>query len=1228
LLALFGVAACLGISTNLHAQEVSNLTGTIMDPTGDAVTDATVKLVDTRTGAEYSSTSNTTGAYLFIKLAPGPGYILTVTKDGFRTATISDLYLAVATTRTQDVRLEIGVLNQSVEVRAEGVISLNTTDATIGTSFDLSKVRDLPIAIRENPAALLGLQPGVITAADDPNGNREGSVTGARADQGNITLDGIDVNDQATGQAFSVVANAPVDSVQEFRAETANPLADTGRSSGGQIQLSTKSGSNQFHGGASEYHRNTDTAANSFFNNQIGIPRAKLIRNQFGGNIGGPIKKDKIFFFFDYEGRRDAREDNVLRIVPLDHVRNGQVAYINSNAGCDETSRLNTTPNCITILPATGANSVASIDPQGVGADAAWLSFVDGRYPQANDLTAGDGVNTGGFRFNAPVGVSHNIYVARGDWNISTKHKLFVRFNMVNFTDGDDANFQAPIQFPGDPLTNAILTKDYAYVIGETWTISSNKVNQFVYGETRSDLSFPALYAPTFPNFYTVSLGDAPYASISGQARIVPVPTLRDDFTWIKGNHQMSFGGTFKPISQRSTLVNDFNNVQVGLGGLLLSLPNSQRPADILQDADGVAATQWDNAFPYSLGRFAFVDSNYNYTQTGTALPNGSGSRRDYKYNEFELYAQDSWKIRKDLTITYGVRYVYFGVPYEKNGLQASQNIDFATLFNTRVSNGPAGIASDSSEPFLTYDLSGKANNAPGFYQPNTNNLAPRLAFAYNPSFRDGVLGGIFGDRKSVIRASANIVYDRVSANAVNFVQDQVSYLFQNTANTLYSGLGTSPRFEELNTLPVINVPPTITHPLTPYVEDGFPFGTSEGQINYAVDQNFHTPYSITYSLGFQRELPGGFQFEADYVGRLGRRLFSQADAAQAIDFRDNISGQMLSSAFNTVSTELRNNQPVTPQPWFENVLTNCQPTSCTQFVTDNLGNLLLKGDLTDTLQALAGNGNLAPNIGLSGQFATNAYITNKSSSSYNGLLMSLHKHYSQGLQFDFNYTLSHSIDNLSSVVNTVFGGLVCDATNIRTCRANSDFDATHFITATAIYDLPFGRGKQFGHDSSGVVNAIIGNWQVSAIGTWHTGFAFSTTTGAFPVSFFFDSPGVQQGNAGLGASVHSTPSGDIQYFADPSIANSEFRNPFAFETGNRNTLRTPMYTNFDIGFAKQIPLFRENYRLQFRADFFNAFNHVNFGTPNANINSGSFGLITNTANGPREIQFSLRFDF
>src|SRR6267154_1650660 len=412
------------------AQEVSSVVGTVADKSGGAIQGVQVDLANAGSGLTQSVKTNERGLYQFLRVPPGSGYQLTFTKDGFQKLVIGDLYLAVNTASTRDVVLEIGSISQRIEVQATDETTLNTTDATIGNAFDSRLLHELPIQFRDSPAALLGLQPGVVTAgSNDPSGNRDGAVTGARADQGNITVDGIDANDQATGQAFATVGNAPIDAIQEFRGVTAGETSEFGRSSGAQIQLVTKSGTNAWHGNAYEYHRNTITAANSFFNNASGVPRAALIRNQFGGSLGGPVKKNKLFFFFNYEGRRDASQDNIARTVPLDHMRNGQLAYINNGTGCTAASRLDTTPQCISFTPATGPNSLASLDPAGVGVDAALSTFVDGRYPHANDLTGGDGINTGLVRFNAPVHLGNNTYTSRVDYNLNDKHKLFGRFN-------------------------------------------------------------------------------------------------------------------------------------------------------------------------------------------------------------------------------------------------------------------------------------------------------------------------------------------------------------------------------------------------------------------------------------------------------------------------------------------------------------------------------------------------------------------------------------------------------------------------------------------------------------------------------------------------------------------------------------------------------------------------------------------------------------------------------
>ena len=373
----------------------------------------------------------------------------------------------------------------------------NTTDTSVAASLDMLMVHELPMALRDNPLGLLSYSPGYTFStggSDNTLGSRDGAVTGARGDQSNYTLDGLDTNDFGTGQAGAMTANAPVDSVQEMRIETANPLSAEGRGSGAMVQLTTKSGTNKFHGSAYEYNWTAATEANDFFNNRQNpvLPKPSLTRNQFGASLGGPLKKDKLFFFFNYEGRRDAVSDAVDAIVPLDSFRAGNVAYINSGAGCSSTSRINTQPQCIS----TWAGSNASLDPAGVGPDQELLSFVNSRYPQANDLTSGDGINTGGFRWNAPAHLASNDYVTRIDYNVNSKMKLFGRVSIFRKAQGDDANFTSAELFPGDPVTHQIVDHSYAFVIGHTWTISNTKVNQFNYGETRSVLGFPTSFNP------------------------------------------------------------------------------------------------------------------------------------------------------------------------------------------------------------------------------------------------------------------------------------------------------------------------------------------------------------------------------------------------------------------------------------------------------------------------------------------------------------------------------------------------------------------------------------------------------------------------------------------------------------------------------------------------------------------------------------------------------------
>jgi hypothetical protein len=1283
--ALLVVVLFLGVPSFLAAQqEAASLTGVVTDPSDAVLPDVTVKLVDTKTNASSEAKTNAVGAYRFSDLHPGPGYKLTFSKHGFSTLVIADLYLATSTIHTQNARMEVGEVAITVEVHGTGsTVTLDTTDTSVGNSVDMNMVREMPIQARDTPLALVGMQPGAVTVGegspDDPMGNREGAVTGARSDQNNVTLDGMDVNDFSTGQALIAVGNAPVDSIQEFHVETANPLAAEGRGSGAQINLLTKSGTNLWHGSASEYNRNTDFEANTFFNNRTDpvTPRENLIRNQFSATFGGPVKKDKLFFFFSYFGRRDHTADSEERIVPLDSFRAGTVSYINDSTDangnpCAPGSRSNdpVTAGCVSALTPTqlaaaaGPCGATACDPEALGTNAAFFSFIDGRYPHANDLTAGDGVNTGGFRFDAPAGLTENDYVARIDYNLSSKMKLFGRFSIQRQFAPDDVNFAGAEQFPGDPTTHGIVQNPWAFVIGHTWTLSNTKINQFYAGETRAVLQFPTLFNPNGTTNYSV-FGPitAPFQGQSNQGRTVPIPVFRDDFTWTHGNHTWQFGGTFKPIKTNAQITNDLNFVSMGLGGGLSSLPANERPSDILNDPGNVVPTQWDTAFAFALGRFGSISSNFDNGHNLQPLTQGSPAVRHYRYWESEFYAQDSWRMRSDFTLTYGLRYQYYSVPYEVNGIEAIPNQDYHAFLDPRIPAGIAGIPGAGN--LVSYNFGGKANpGAPSLYGADYNQVGPRLAFAYNPVEKDGFLGRLLGDRKTVIRGGGGVVFDHPVTNTLNFIQDQVSYVFENSSaveepNTLGAA---SPRFATLDTIPAIASPSTVTVPFTPFtLANGFPFGTAEGQANYAIDNNIKNPYAITFTFGIQRELPANFLLEVTYVGRLGRRLISQSDGGQVVNFTDPTSGHTLAGDFAALSSQVRqpgfNGQttPVTPLPFFENQMglpfgqTNgtafCQgfDLNCTQFLYDQVSGDVTRGDLGDTTFFMQqypiffGAPGFNGGVGLNPQFGSNVYISNQGSSNYNGLLVTLHKKLSHGLQFDLNYTYSHSIDNSSTITNNVFGqandagGVLCDSINLRACRGNSDFDATHWISLGGLYELPVGRGKMLGSNMPGWLNEVIGGWQISDVTVWHTGFAYSTIAQAFPVSFVANTPGIFDGDtAAIKTNVHTTATGQVTAFANPAAAIGAFAGPLGLQSGNRNILRGPRYSDFDIGLGKHFPI-KERLVMELRGDAFNVFNHTNFGLPQGGFTDitspSAFGVITDTS-APRQLQVAFRLDF
>jgi hypothetical protein len=789
--------------------------------------------------------------------------------------------------------------------------------------------------------------------------------------------------------------------------------------------------------------------------------------------------------------------------------------------------------------------------------------------------------------------------------------------------------------------------------------------------------AFPVDFAPTAPTDFGFDILSNPYGDIRGQARNVPVPELRDVFTSAKGTHTMQFGADIKWMRVHSTNINDIDFQDIGLTSLITSLNSSLRPADIAETP--VAESLWDNAFTTILGRYASTTAQYNYNVAGDPFPQFTASIRDFHYDEYELFAQDTWKIRPDLTLTYGLRWNYHSVPFESNGFESVPTLFEPELFADRQAAALAGINGNSAAPFVGYTLGGPVNHGPNYFQPDYHDFGPRVGLAYSPSFTDGFLGHLLGDRKTSIRAGSGIVYDRI-LSTLQFEIDETGQLFDSSQTTQYgvsddptASLLTDPRFTSLSTPPAVPPPGTIPRPtVIPFVSGGVGFGLAENQDLFQLNGNLKTPYSIEASFGIQRELSGSMVFEADYFGRFGRRLIGVGDPAQQLNFKDAASGQFLNAAFASVQTQLQSGvapNAVTSQSWFENQIgaqlagsgftcptvaplfgLTAPVSNCTQLAASLLPINFFTGDLSTVDVELYDAGLLAPNTGLFSQAGSVANVGNFAASSYNALVLSLRKRFSNNLLFDFDYTYGHSIDNVSDITNDVIGssydgqGLICDLRNLRVCRGSSDFDATHTISVNYEYRLPIGRGQRFLSGSSRLLDALVGGWATSGIIQYHSGFPWNTITNAFPINFTQSAPAVFVGpRSAVRQDIHVVD-GALQLFADPTAAIAAFTYPFGGGTGERNVLRGPDFSNVDMAILKNFTMpWSDGQHLQFRAEAFNIFNHPSFNNPsvdpslygsvdftNNNIENGpsQYGVLTNMANAPRQFQFGLRYEF
>ena len=546
---------------------VTSIHGTVFDQTGAALANAHVSISDPATGYKSERVTGPHGEYAFEQVKPDTYTILVVAPGFAPQKQVAELLVNQA--RTADFKLAVGAASgETVEV-VSADSALNTSDATIGTPFDTHQIKSLPIE-GNNVLDLLSLQAGVLflgdkTTQQQDTDSRSGAVDGARSDQSNVTLDGVDDNDQNAGYAFSGVLRSTRDSVEEFRVVTTNANADSGRSSGSQVSLVTRSGTNGYHGSAYEYYRPTNTVANDWFNKQAELgsddPNTppKFLRNTFGGSVGAPIWKDKLFYFVAYEGQRTAEDQQVTQEVPMAGFVAGNLTYLSPSCASS-----NPPASCSNGVVTLSSANIASMDPNcysdgscplGPGVDSAVESYY-AKLPAPNGTQLTDGYNLASYTFASPNPINLNTLIAKLDYTASDKHRLFARANL------QDDHTSGPIQFPGQGANYTLVDNSKGIAGGDVWSISSSMINNLRYGLVRQGYANRGVTNGPYVTFQNIAnLTGAGYTS-----SVVSVPThnIADDLTWIKGKHTFQFGGNYRLVlNNRSSDATLYNHAGV-----------------------------------------------------------------------------------------------------------------------------------------------------------------------------------------------------------------------------------------------------------------------------------------------------------------------------------------------------------------------------------------------------------------------------------------------------------------------------------------------------------------------------------------------------------------------------------------------------------------------------------------------------------------------------------------
>jgi hypothetical protein len=1268
--AAVALVASLAVNGTVAGQTpTSSIVGTVLDPQGLPVEGANVALTNQGTNYTYTTVTSSTGAFQFSSIDSGL-YRVRVSAASFRESVVANINVDTSTNYSvPPIKLEVGAAKETITVEA-GAEVVNTTDTEVASTVDKKQIEDLPILDR-NPLNLLNLEAGVNNSG--PNGPTNTTINGQRTSYTNMTLDGINIQDNFIREnALDFSPNLPFSSqAQEFTVINQNASLDDGGGSS-QVSIVTPKGTNNWHGQGFWNYRTNGWAANDWFNDASGVPISRLVRNQGGGNLGGPIKRDKLFVYGWYELLRLKQEapNNTTVISP---------AIYNALTSANPTLPFTYTP----IDPTTG-----NPDPGGpktinllnftsnngtnfnYASDPAMLALIK-QIPalKANNSRVGDGVNLLGYQLNARNDNTLDNTGIRADYNLNMHNTISGTFSwnrqVVDRPDIDTSYDTVPL----------VQNNDSTKFLSVSWRWSPTGT---ITNEARFGFNLAPAFFSTSQQFGSYILDDTtlpftdPNPNFLPQGRNTRTWTGLDNATFTKGNHTIKFGGSVSRITI-------FNTNQFGFYPTY-ALGFSNKNGDAFQASDMPGTTAPTPTVSYSGSAADYANAAAlatsvagilsSVTQTFNATSQTSGFKtapenRNYRQNQYAIYAGDTWRVNPRLTLSYGLRWDYYGPVDEKDGLVLLPEIPGGSNIN-QVLLGNA-----------TVNFAG-GNSQRGLYGGYWKAFAPNIGIAWDPK----------GNGKTAIRAgfSLNYVNDEFFTAANNAAAGNTGLSATSSNSQLFGPTVSNPMGAQTVSAPPFQIP-------IDFNTNAFNATNTSGTIGslagYGIDPNLKPPQIQQWNLSVQRDIGWNTSVQVSYVGNHGVGLFRAIDVNQlnfnatAVctppipapcptdtffqDFQNARSNGFLAQAKNGTFDPTYN--PAVPGsvplPFFNFIYGGALgvPFINNYIQQGQIGQLIATyhADEFDTgLGAFPGQANLVnwfPNPFIMG----GDLLKNTSFSSYNAGVIEVRRRFSRGVYFQANYTYSKTMTDFAGS-QSQFQPFQ-DNARPGLEKARAPFDLTHAFKANFTYELPIGRGHKMFGSPGRALGLLVNGWQTGSVFTWQSGAPFSIVS---QYATFNRGGSRSYNNTAVSTLTHQQISGDVGTFEqsngtvfiiNPKLVSPDgtgapsspqlggctpavsggFCNPQPGDVGNlqSNAFNAPAYFNWNMTASKQFDL-TEKVKLQFRTDAFNLTNHPVFAVPvdpnsgiaNFNINDTRFGQSTKTISAPRVLQMQLMLTF